>query len=442
VIDSALCAPLSRDFPQAGRWVVALSGGLDSCVLLHLCARYRRQHGDSPALLALHVNHGVHPDADDWVAHCARICRDLDIAFESQRASGLPGAGVSVSENALRVARYRVYEQFCQRGDLLLLAHHRRDQVETVLLRLLRGAGVAGLAGMPFTRRCGEADLVRPLLDVAPQELQAYAREHGLSWVEDPSNAATTADRNFLRLEVLPLMEQRWPGAQSSIARAARNLGEAGEICAQRATEDIAACTLSDRFMRNSLDLQAWRSLEHARRVNALRVWLSDRGVGNIDAQRLRVMEHELIRARNDAQPGMRFGPVQIRRYRDRLCALSSQSRELPSGIELPAQGELHIAGVGRLWLRQVAAGGVRAGGVYRIGFPRPGVRIQSPGRPGKTLKQLAQEHAIPPWWRHRIPLLFVDGELAAVADICVDQGALAAEPAPGVLLGWEPADS
>jgi len=440
VIDSALCAALLRDFPRSRRWVVALSGGLDSSVLLHLCARFLHQRDDGPRLLALHVNHGIQAGADDWAAHCAGICRDLNVTFELRRVNGLPGDGSSASEDALREARYRIFEQYCRHDDLLLLAHHRQDQVETVLLRLLRGAGVAGLAGMPFTRRCGAADLVRPLLDITPQQLRGYAEENALCWVEDPSNAETVADRNFLRLKVLPVMEQRWPGAQASIARASRNLGEAAGICAQRAVEDVASCMHSDRFVRNGLDLRVWRGLGHARGVNALRAWLAACGVRGIDAQRLLAMERELIHARSDAQPVMTLGNLDIRRYRDRLCALASDLPEVPSAIELPAQQELQVPGVGRLWLHHVTDGGVRAGRSYSIGFARPGMRIQPARRPGKTLKQLAQENAIPPWWRQRIPLLFVDGEMASVADICIEQRFATADGAPGVLLGWEPA--
>ena len=206
MIAPALCLPLLEQFPAARRWVVAYSGGLDSHALLHLCARLRELHPGVPPVVALHVNHGVQRQADAWTAHCAGVCGALGIPFFARGAELVPADAAQPSEDALRAARYRVFEQFCASDDLLLLAHHREDQAETVLLRLLRGAGVAGLAGMPRQRACGRARLCRPLLETGRAQLRAYAEAEGLRWVEDPSNHCPDYDRNYLRLSVMPLL--------------------------------------------------------------------------------------------------------------------------------------------------------------------------------------------------------------------------------------------
>lgn len=441
MIDPALCLPLLEEFPAAGRWVIAYSGGIDSHVLLHLCARLRAERPGVPELLALHVNHGVHEDADAWAAHCAAVCAALGVRFVARRA-GLPPqpAGERRSEELLRGARYRIFEEYCGPGDLLLLAHHRDDQAETVLLRLLRGAGVAGLAGMPRERPCGAARLCRPLLEVERAEVRAYALAQGLRWIEDPSNARTDFDRNFLRLRVLPLLAERWPGAGASLARAARGLAQAAEVYAERASEDLVCCSGRDRFGQPFLALGPWRGLSAARANAVLRAWLQAQGAGMVSEQSLATLLGQVIAARADRQPALVLGRVEIRRYRERLYALRSRrSRELPAEAAIWPGAELCVNGAGRIALAAAAEGGVRSGREYVIRFGVPGTRCRPAGRPGKTLKQIAQEHGVPPWLRSAMPLLYVDGELAAVADLCVCEGHLAAPGMAAVRLRWQP---
>ena len=441
MIAPALCLPLLEQFPAARRWVVAYSGGLDSHVLLHLCARLRAAHPGVPPVVALHVNHGVQQQADAWAAHCATVSGGLGIPFFARPAQLAPTDAARPSEAALRAARYRAFAQFCADDDLLLLAHHRDDQVETVLLRLLRGAGVAGLAGMPREPACGRARLCRPLLETGRARLRAYAEAQGLRWIEDPSNECPDYDRNYLRLEVLPLLAARWPGATASVARAARSLAQAAAICAERADEDLRECAGRDRFGQAVLDLVPWRALGPARATGALRAWLARHGAGWPDAQALATLEHEVIGARRDAQPRVVLGAVEVRRYRERLYVLprGAGGEAAPAGGAIAPDAELCLPGVGRILLRSGCEGGVRPGREYRIGFGAPGWHCRPAGRPGKTLKQLAQEHGVPPWLRARLPLLYVDGELAAVADLCVCEG-FAARPGTAALrLQWQP---
>lgn len=433
--------PLLTEHPQAQRWVVAYSGGLDSHVLLHLCARLRAIDSRVPPVVALYVDHGVQAASTQWAQHCAEVCERLGIAFFSRRAQlGANGSGAVASEDLLRRARYREFEYFCSDGDVLLLAHHQDDQVETVLLRLVRGAGVAGLAGMPRERMCGPARLYRPLLDVPRARLLEHAWAEGLTWIEDPGNARDGYDRNFLRLRVLPQLQGRFPGASTAIARAAHNLAQAAEICAERTRDDLDACTATDRFGQPCLDLSAWHRLTRARADMLLHAWIARHTPSVPDARALRTLRQEVIGARADAQPSRLFGDISIRRYRDRLYAVARRESPVGSGVVLRPGETVSIAGVGRIGLQIAAGPGVRPGGAYRVGFGSGSLRCHPAGRPGKTLRQLAQEHGIPPWWRSRLPLLFVDGELAAVADLCVCDGFAAPAGSSALQLHWIPA--
>ena len=219
--DSALDHSLTP-LTDAARWVVAFSGGLDSTALLHLLLAWRERRGKAPAIAALHINHQLQAAADDWQAHCRSHCADLDVAFQALCVD-TQGSG----EAAARDARYRAFEHYLQPGDVLMLAHHLDDQVETFFLRLLRGAGLEGLSAMPASRPLGDARLARPLLHLTRAELAHYVNERGWRHIDDPTNADASIDRNFLRHQVLPVVaaalagvslhgaaRQRAPGAR------------------------------------------------------------------------------------------------------------------------------------------------------------------------------------------------------------------------------------
>ncbi len=226
--------------PRAASYRVGFSGGRDSHVLLHALAAAR--HLLPAPLTALHVDHGMHPDAPRWAEHCRAVCAALEIPLTVRRAV-VESSGGHGSEAAARAARYAVYREEVASGECLVLAHHRDDQAETVLLRLMRGAGADGLAGIPASRCLGGAVLVRPLLGFGGEELAAYAAAHGLEWVDDPSNADEGLDRVFLRRRVLPLLASRWPEAGARLAAAADLLAAAADAEAERAASDLAAVT-------------------------------------------------------------------------------------------------------------------------------------------------------------------------------------------------------
>ncbi|MEX2367214.1 MAG: tRNA lysidine(34) synthetase TilS, partial [Pseudohongiellaceae bacterium] len=216
--ESAVQSGLEKLNDNSNIWV-AYSGGMDSHVLLHLMVRLLPSQ--ERRLRALHINHGISPHAADWQSHCQQTCSDLGIPFQAVSVS-LDADGTDSLETRARKARYRVFADRLGPGDYLFLAHHLDDQIETMLFRLLRGTGLKGLAGMPVSRPLGAGQLYRPLLALARDELEQYAIEHRLQWIEDDSNARADYDRNYLRLKVLPLLEKRWPGYKNNWLRTAQ----------------------------------------------------------------------------------------------------------------------------------------------------------------------------------------------------------------------------
>jgi tRNA(Ile)-lysidine synthase len=256
-------------FPR--RYVVAFSGGLDSTVLLHALATSAAQH--KAGLLAVHVNHGLQPAADEWVEHCRAVAADLQVEFRVERVAVDLAAGRGL-EAAAREARYGTLRSLLETDDWLLSAHHQNDQAETLLLNLLRGGGPAGLAGISDIRRFGAGWLARPLLSFSRSELLAYAELHELSWIDDPSNTDQGRDRNFLRHEILPRLTARWPDAVACLQRSGRIAGDAASLLDDLAAIDATGvCAGRDR-----LRIDALIDLPAARQRNVLRYVI--RGLG------------------------------------------------------------------------------------------------------------------------------------------------------------------
>ncbi len=241
---------------QAPTWYIAFSGGLDSTVLLHLLATHARNHA-SPPLRAIHIHHGLQAAADAWPAHCQAICDNFGIELQVIHVQVTPGA----SSNRLPATLAMPLSSKLGPGDMLFTGQHRDDQAETLLFRLLRGAGLRGLAAMPAQRALGQGSLIRPLLGCSRQQLHDYARVNGLAWIEDPSNSDTQFARNYLRGEVFPHLQQRWPQAGQNFARAAEHLGEALGLLDELAQSDLAAAQEGAPLAWSgleSLDLAPW----------------------------------------------------------------------------------------------------------------------------------------------------------------------------------------
>ena len=397
---------------DAPAWYIAFSGGLDSTVLLHLLAHHRRHH-DAPPIHALHVHHGLQPVADGWPAHCQQVCGELGIELRVIHVHVAPGASL---EQAARNARYAAFVDAMVPGAVLFTGQHRDDQAETLLLHLLRGAGVRGLASMPGERSLGQGSLVRPLLGLTRAQLQAYADAHGLRWIEDPSNADTVHARNYLRHHVVPVIEQRWPQATQNIARSAEHLGEALALLDELARTDLEqtrGASPFDWLGLDSLDLPALARLSPARQRNALQSWLAGR-------TRLPDSRHwagwEALRdAAHDAQPLWRLTDGLLQRSHSRIWWLAGDWLRAPAGpvpwtaadvpLALPGNGSVRLSGN----LPQ---------GPLHIGYRQGGERLRVEGRGHRDLKRLLNELQVPNFVRARLPLLFQGDRLLAVGNL------------------------
>jgi tRNA(Ile)-lysidine synthase len=400
------------------RVVVAFSGGVDSTVLAQLLAKQRRRLG---GLRLIHVDHGLQAASGEWSEHCARMARTWRVPFVSLKANIQRRKGES-PEAAARDARYELLARAMEPGEVLVTAQHRDDQVETLLLQLFRGAGIAGLAAMPATAAFGPGFIARPLLDTSRGEIEALARKSKLSWIEDPSNADTRFSRNFLRHRLMPLIREHWPGAEKAIARSAAHMAEAAALLSDRATQDLAG--LADGA---GLSVSALRALPVARRRNALRAFIARHGVEMPEASRLKEMSGSLLAARGDAQPEVNWADARIVRRGGRLEL--QKSREGPGEFVAKSwrwQVERRlILEHGVLELIDDPAGPIdlaRLASAIDVRARRGGERM----RPGanartRTLKSLLQDSKIPVEERAQMPLLFANEQLIAAGDRWID---------------------
>jgi tRNA(Ile)-lysidine synthase len=377
---------------QGKRVAVGLSGGVDSVVLLHALSR------KSPAK-AVHVHHGLSPNADAWAAFCRKLCKRLGVPLTVRRVKVAErGEGL---EAAARHARYDVFKKIP--AEVVVLGHHLDDQAETVLMNLLRGAGRRGASGMRRESRFRGKTLLRPLLDVPRDAIVAYAREHRLAWIEDESNADESLTRNFVRRRLGPLLQEKYPKWRQNLARAARHFSR----------QDSKAQDL----LRDFLKARGLRAPSEARLVEMLKQLTSQgsRTLIEHDGARLRVYRGRIVpEARTSAST---FVPLQWK----------GEAR-----LPLPELG-------GELRFRRVRGKGIAASTKsLRVRLRSGGERLQpDPRRPRRTLKNLFQEAGVPPWERDRLPLIVCGDDLVWVPGLGVDARYQAAGNARGVLPEW-----
>lgn len=401
-----------KPWRNATTWRIAFSGGLDSTVLLHLLVHLAKTES-LPTLSAIHVHHGLQAAADAWPDHCQSVCDAQGVSLQVVRVQVQPGASI---ERAARDARYAAFIEATQANEVLMTAQHRDDQAETLLFRLLRGAGVRGLSGMPSERPLGRGHLLRPLLNVTRAELEAYATEHQLSWIEDPSNQDHQFSRNYLRHQVFPVLTARWPQAVATMARSAAHLSEAQGLLDELAQIDLAhASTASDFDWLGlpSLELALLEKLSDARQRNALSHWLKP-------LTTLPDSDHwsgwENVRdATGDARPLWRLAAGELHRAGGRLWWLSGGwLRTPPSPVSwaepsvslvLPDNGVLTLTG-------QIPDG------LLHIRYREGGEVMNLPGRGHRDLKRLLNESGVPGFVRGRLPLLYRGEQLLAVANL------------------------
>ena len=425
-------------FDAAPGLYVGFSGGLDSSVLLALLA-------ESPwrsKLAAIHVDHRLSPNSASWRSHCHEVCAALDIPLITEEVD-IRDAGDGI-ESAARQARYRVFEHRLIPGDVLLLGHHLDDQVETVLFRMLRGSGPRGLAGIPRVRGLARAYIVRPLLDCPRSFLEAAARSRSMTWVEDESNASADIDRNYLRHNVLPVIAERWPDYRRRLSRSAEQCHDSALLLAELADGDLDTLGETAARLGWRLDIKGFAALSGSRQRNLLRHWLLRRGFRLPSHRALEAVLTDLLAAAEDAAPRVEAGGGQFRRFDGYLYLLPApgldrgtcddvtpwnmkQSLPVAGGFQL--QAVLDPSG----WLR------VAPDAQVEIRYRRGGERCRPVNKPGSgTLKKWLNAYRLEPWLRDWVPLVYVNGELAAVGDLFVCNGWQAVPGEPALRLQWQ----
>jgi tRNA(Ile)-lysidine synthase len=438
-------ATLQEDFaervallPAGAPVCVGFSGGLDSAVLLHLFAAHAEATGRK--VTALHVHHGLSPNADTWVRFCERFCANegVPLAVERVRVDKDATGGV---EAAARMARYAVYA--ARSEPFIALAHHLDDQAETVLFQLLRGTGLKGMAAMPELRPLvGGKQLYRPLLGQSRAALKDFAQAEGLRWVEDESNAVALYDRNFLRLQVGPMLTERFPGWQDALARFARHAGAAGEL--------LDALALADGAPARPGEALALREeLTPDRKANVLRAWLARNAVAMPSEARLAEIARQLWEARDDARVRIEHGGVALVRHRggaliERGLAPAALGGAAPKTWQVPWRQEPEVdlgADRGNVRFDAATGEGIRsalASGEWSF-RPRTGGETIRLGedRPTRTLKNLLQERDVPMWQRDNLPLLFHGDRLVWVPGVGIAAEYACREGEPGLSPSW-----
>jgi tRNA(Ile)-lysidine synthase len=432
---------LREQLPQDATLWVGLSGGRDSVVLLHLCKTLL----PPGKLRAVHVHHGLSPHADEWAAFCATLCRDWKIPLEIMRVH-VPKTGAEGLEAAARDARYGAYRK-CARehgARYLALAHHRRDQAETLLFNLCRGAGVAGAAAMPMAReeQGGLAILtfLRPLLESSAKAVGDYAAHYAmlqqLQWVEDESNQDERYSRNFLRHQILPQLEARFPAAETTLARAAHHFSEAQTLLVELAAED------DERIQDQRATLLTF---SFARQANWLRYWLTRKGWRAPGAAALTEALRQIAHVTDDNHLDIKLREGSLRLWRGRLygvaCLPTDSSR---SSSEARAwDGKTPCAWAGGLLRLEATTGqglnaALLAGRRLELRSRQGGESIcPAPNRPRRPLKKLLQESRIPPWERERLPLIYLENELIAVPDVAIAAQWQCPADQPGLRVVW-----
>jgi len=433
-LQERVAGALSPVVPRGSSISVGLSGGVDSVVLLHLLAQLSPSF--SWRLSALHVHHGISPLADSWAAFCVELCAKYAIPLQVERVDINPLRAMGI-EAAARQLRHAALAR--QSVDFVALAHHRDDQAETLLLQLLRGAGVRGASAMPlFKPRKDAPSLLRPLLNAERSELEAYARLHELRWVEDDSNEDVSYPRNFLRHRVLPVLQQRFPAYRTTLARSARHFAEAAELLDELASRDASSAMHDER-----LSVAVLRELSSVRGKNLLRYFLAARGAPIPDSTRLAEMLRQLCEAGEGAQIRITWQDWQLRCYHDHAYALPVT---LPAAdFSIVWQGEAEItlpASHGVLHFERVTGQGLSMAklqqGVVTIRTRRGSESIQlDTTRPRQSLRNMLPQQSVPPWRRELLPLLFCGDELVLVPGVATAAVYAAQADEAGVLVSW-----
>ncbi len=409
----AFTTHISQLSSQQG-WVVALSGGVDSLVLLHLLNTLKSRDGCFK-LRAIHVNHQLHDTSGQWERHCASMCDAWKVPFESYSVIVDKDLGLG-TEAAARLARYQALTQHCQSDECVVTAHHQMDQVETLLLQLMRGSGVKGLSAMSEKSVINGCDILRPLLDFSRKSIEAYAVANSLTWMEDPSNQDLVFDRNYVRHQLLPVIQARWPSALQTLSRSARHCFDADQLLQLYLNRDLESLKRGDQLSVS--DLLALPSLKQ---YHLLRTWLVEQGCPLPDTNQLQAMMANVVRAKVDATPCLHWKGYELRRHDGQLYAMprlvtfdasAHYVWNLQTDLEIELLG-LTLSSQSEKALQITKQYGVSE---VTVRFRRGGERLRRYGHvQHQTLRKCFQQWRVPPWLRDRTPLLFIKDELVGV---------------------------
>jgi len=416
-----------RGIPEADCYFIALSGGLDSMALLSFVYPYLS--AKSKRVEVIHVHHGLSRNADNWAEHCRRVCAELGVVCHveyvqvTKRNKGL--------EAAARIARYSVFDDYLKNGGVLLQGHHLNDQAETILMRLLRGAGPEGLSGIPVQRYLSGGMLYRPWLSTTRADLQREVAKIGAEWIEDESNADCQFDRNYLRHEVIPVLEKRWGACVHDIGRAGDRAQETQAFLTSWCQSNIKQVLSVDYEEGNPVCIEALRRFSLPEQKMLIRYWLDEAGVEQAPERIFVRIWSEMLKVRNDAQPEIRWGAIRIKRFDGCLYLLakvdipsfshSINLKDLPQSLALP-NGILSLSSVPQTKGVEVEEGSV----VRHVCIPESERQVHVCSRMGSesikihgghstSLKKLFQASKVPPWKRDGIPLIYIGDDLAFI---------------------------
>ena len=399
--------------------LVAYSGGLDSHVLLHLLSGIPRSEIN---LRAVYIDHGLQAESSQWATHCAHVCSQLKVSFESIRLDLSIESGSSIEEVA-RNSRYRALHAKLKHDEVLLTAHHQNDQAETLLLRLFRGAGVDGLAAMAplreFSAEFGSFDDLklhaRPLLNYSRASLEAYAEQHQLNYINDPSNQDADFDRNFLRNHIMPELRQRWPSIDKSIARAAIIQSDTRALLSDSIKDDLSLMTHQDGVKQSRMRLDVLIQCSKAKQALILREWITQNGFLNPSDKKLKHVFSDLFEAKSDAQPLIKWQGAELRRFQGMLY-LARPLAEHDASLVIPWKPveSLVIADLGIRISPEELANYPDISDIT-VRFRQGGEKIDYAKRGVLSLKNLLHEKQVPPWMRDRLPLVYQGERLLKV---------------------------
>jgi tRNA(Ile)-lysidine synthase len=422
-----------QPYMHLNRWVVAFSGGADSSVLLSALARINKEFA-TPKLVALHINHGLQQQAIEWENDCSRICQslniDLIIAKANIDSNQIKLYGV---EQAARDYRYQIFNKYLQANDCLIQGHHKNDQAETMLLRLCRGTGLDGLSGIPKTRKLNSSCLIRPMLNISRTQIINYAKQNNICYINDPSNDDTKFSRNFIRHEILPKLESKWPKIIDRLYATATEIGEVADFIMENVAQKLQYCKINYQLcgvsLYSGLSITKFNEFELEEQRRIIRLWLKENKVLSPSRDVVNKIITEVINSNIDASPKIKVANYFIRRYLDSLLLVAIDHTTIVTDVHWDWQNKPSKT-INNIMLTMVASS---ATSNLNINLPArsivikfrhtidPKLKFSIAGRNcSKKLKQLMQEYNVPPWLRDRIPLLFDGDEMIAAPGLWV----------------------